>query len=78
MIMVKTKESDYRGVKKGSSYFHALTNLLTCKRIVICMYAMAHTWINFTKQPLITHLYNDTVILKRSEIYLSLAILFIK
>ena len=77
-IMVWTKLPDYSCVKNDSSCFHALTNLITCKRIVIYMYAIAHTWINFTKQPLITHLYNDTVILKRSEIYLSLTILLIK
>ena len=78
MIMVWTKVYDYSCVKNDASYCHALTNIRTCKRIVICMYAIAHTWINFSNQPLITHFYNNTVILKRREIYLSLAILFIK
>ena len=43
-IMVWTKLPDYSCVKNDSSCFHALTNLITCKRIVIYMYALAHTF----------------------------------
>ena len=78
MSMLWTKLPDYSCVKNGPSYCHALTNFITCKRIVTCMYAIAQPWINFCNQPLITHLYNNTVILKRGEIYPSPASRFIK